>query len=321
LASPRTILLAGPTAGGKSALAMRLAQHFGGVIINADSMQVYRDLCILTARPSPQDAARVPHALYGFVDGAQAYSAGRYAGDAERAIAAAAEQGRVPIVAGGTGLYFKALLEGLAPIPVTPEEIRRHWRAEARRLGAALLYEVLRKRDPDTAARLQPTDPQRIVRALEVLDATGQSLIYWQRLPGRPILACEETLRLVLAPPRAEIRRRCEARVDAMMAAGALDEVRTLAARRLDSGLPIMRALGVRPLCAHLDGRLGREEAVAEAKAETRQYAKRQQTWLQSHMREWQWPKPQHMERILDDVVSFLRQAAGRRQWAAGDGG
>ncbi|MGH6814858.1 MAG: tRNA (adenosine(37)-N6)-dimethylallyltransferase, partial [Hyphomicrobiaceae bacterium] len=222
--------------------------------------------------------------------------------------AAAAKQDRVPIVVGGTGLYFKALIDGLAPIPDTPDDIRRHWRTEVRRLGSAYLHGVLGKRDPQMAARLRPTDPQRIVRALEVLEATGKSLDYWQQLPARPILDADAALRLVLAPPRADLHRRCEARFDAMMAAGALDEVRALAARRLDPSLPILRALGVRPLCAHLDGRLDLAAAVAKAKAETRQYIKRQETWLHNHMRAWERLKPQRTECLLDDILSFLHR-------------
>lgn len=175
----RPILIAGPTAGGKSGLALRLAERYGGTIINADSMQVYRELRVLTARPSAAQVAQAPHALYGFVDASERYSAGRYVSDAVRAIELARNAGRRPIIVGGTGLYFKALLEGLSPIPEVPEEIRRYWRQEAGDVGPEALHDVLTRRDPQMAARLAPSDPQRLVRALEVLDATGVSLAEW----------------------------------------------------------------------------------------------------------------------------------------------
>ncbi len=199
----RAILIAGPTASGKSGLALRLAEELGGVVINADSMQVYRELRILTARPTPEDEARVPHALYGFVSGAEAYSAGRYAVDAARAIEEARCSGRVPIVVGGTGLYFKVLLEGLSPVPAIDPDVRAYWRAQAAARPAPELHAILSARDAAMAARLMPTDPQRIVRALEVLESTGRSLADWQRQPGKPVLAEHETVRLLMVPDRA----------------------------------------------------------------------------------------------------------------------
>ena len=210
-----------------------MAERLGGTVINADSMQVYRELRILTARPGAEDEARAPHALYGFVGGAEAYSAGRYAVDAAAAIAEAQAAGRVPIVVGGTGLYFKALLEGLSPIPPADPQVRGFWRAEAARRPAPELHALLSQRDPEMAARLMPTDPQRIVRALEVLDSTGRSLADWQREPGRPVLAEAETERLLLLPPREGHGARIDARFDAMLAAGALEEVRRLLERGL----------------------------------------------------------------------------------------
>src|SRR5687768_17545846 len=193
-------------------------------------MQVYRELRILTARPTVEDEARVPHALYGFASGAEAYSAGRYAADAARAVAEARAAGRVPIVVGGTGLYFKALLEGLSPIPAADPEVRAFWRAEAARRPVAELHTLLGERDPEMAARLMPTDTQRIVRALEVLESTGRSLADWQREPGRPALHEAETVRLLLLPDREGHGSLTDARFDAMLAAGALDEVRGLLA-------------------------------------------------------------------------------------------
>ena len=295
---PRPILIAGPTASGKSGLALALAERLGGTVINADSMQVYRELRIVTARPGAEDEARAPHALYGFVGGAEAYSAGRYAVDAAAAIAAAQAAGRVPIIVGGTGLYFKALLEGLSPIPPADPQVRSFWRAEAARRPAPELHALLRQRDPEMAARLMPTDPQRIVRALEVLDSTGRSLADWQREPARAVLAEAETERLLLLPPRESHGARIDARFDAMMAAGALEEVRRLRERGFSAELPIMRALGVAPLAAHLAGAVPLDEAVATAKADTRKYAKRQLTWLRRNMIAWKSVNSQYMERI-----------------------
>ena len=221
MARAHTILIAGPTASGKSALAIELALRHGGTVINADSMQVYRDLRVLTARPTPADEARVPHALFGHVDGADAYSTGRWVEDARAAISAAHAAGRTAIVVGGTGLYFKALTEGLAPIPPIPAATRAHWRREVLRLGAGPAHALLARRDPETARRLEPTDSQRIARALEVLDATGRSLAAWQQEPARPVVDAEAAERIVLLPPRAELHRRCDARFVAMVDAGA----------------------------------------------------------------------------------------------------
>jgi tRNA dimethylallyltransferase len=299
MTAPRPILIAGPTASGKSGLALALAERRGGTVINADSMQVYHDLRVLTARPGAEDEARAPHALYGFVGGAEAYSAGRYAIDAAAAIAAARIAGRVPIIVGGTGLYFKALLEGLSPIPAANPQVRAFWRAEAERRPAPELHALLGQRDPEMAARLMPTDPQRIVRALEVFDSTGRSLADWQRQPGRPVLAEAEAERLVLLPPREGHGAEIDARFDAMLAAGALDEVRGLMAQGLSAELPVMRALGVAPLAAHLAGTLALDVAVATAKADTRKYAKRQVTWLRRNMIAWRMIDTQYMERLV----------------------
>lgn len=287
MSAQRPILIAGPTASGKSSLALELAERHGGLIINADSMQVYRELRILTARPTPQDEARAPHALYGHVSAGEAYSVGRWIDDVRIAIKQAAQRRLRPIIVGGTGLYIKALLEGLSAIPPVPPDIRAHWRAQASALGAAGLHAVLSRRDQAMAARLDVGDTQRITRALEVHAATGRSLADWQREPGMPVLQPETTERLLVLPDRDELHVRCNQRFDAMMAAGALIEVEALMALGLDSGLPAMRALGVRPLAACIAGRLSRDEAAERAKAETRQYAKRQITWLKRHMRAW----------------------------------
>ena len=283
----RAILIAGPTASGKSALALRLAQEAGGSIINADSMQVYRELRILTARLSVEDEARVPHLLYGHVPAAEAYSAGRYAREAAAAIAEVRRAGRRPVIVGGTGLYFRALLQGLSPIPEVPADVRAHWRTEAQRLAPEALHASLTARDPEMAARLRPTDPQRVTRALEVLEGTGRSLAYWQDQPGEPVLAERDTIRLVVMPDREELYRRCDTRFGQMMAQGAMDEVGILARLNLEPGLPAMRALGVAPLLQLLAGELTKQAAIETASAETRQYAKRQLTWLKSNMHSW----------------------------------
>jgi len=286
---PRAILIAGPTASGKSQLAMDLARARDGVIINADSMQVYRELRILTARPSAADEAALPHRLYGHVSGMDDYSVGRWLEDVTAILGDAEAAGRLAVIVGGTGLYFKALLEGLSPIPDIPVEIRGHWRGLGDELSANALYELLRERDPVMADRLAPSDRQRLVRALEVMDATGKSLAEWQDEPGAPLLRLEDVEAVVVAPEREVLYDRCNRRFDEMMEAGGLEEVQALAALELAPDRPIMRALGVRQLLALVDGRLTRDAALAQAKTETRRYAKRQLTWLRRNMIAWNW--------------------------------
>jgi tRNA dimethylallyltransferase len=303
-------LIAGPTASGKSALALALAEKVDGTIINADAMQVYRELRVLTARPDKADESRAPHRLYGHVPGAEAYSAARFATEAASAIAEAQAQGRVPIVVGGTGLYFKALTEGLSPIPPVPDDIRARWREAAAEQGAAALHATLELRDPVMATRLNPTDPQRIVRALEVLEATGRSLAEWQQIPGKPVVTVEEGRAIVVAPSRDEMRERIDARFDLMLAQGAVEEVRALLDFELDDDMPVMRALGVRPLRDLMRGRATPEEASNIAKAETRQYAKRQMTWLKRDMISWKWIYTQQMESFKRQICDFINSKA-----------
>ncbi len=303
----RAVLIAGPTASGKSALALAVAERIGrAVIINADSMQVYRDLAVLTARPSAAEVARVPHALFGMVDGGEAYSVARYTEDAGRVLAEAWAGGLVPVVVGGTGLYFKALLEGLSPVPAIDPAIRQRLRDQAAEAGAARMHALLAALDPAMAARLVPTDTQRITRALEVIEATGRSLADWQSQPGIPVLEQAQAPRFVLVPPRATMLRRCDERFDAMIAAGAIEEVRALNKRRLSSELPVMRALGVRPLIAHIEDRLPIDAACQQAKAETRQFAKRQVTWLKRQMITWKVLLTQENERNVEEIVSII---------------
>jgi tRNA dimethylallyltransferase len=300
------ILIAGPTASGKSALALAVAEHVGGVIINADSMQVYRELRILSARPGADEEARVPHALYGFVPAAEAYSTGRFVKDAAAVIAEARNDGRRPVIVGGTGLYFKALLEGLSPIPQIDDAIRNHWRAEAERRGAADLHRELMARDELMAARLAPGDTQRIVRALEVIEQTGKSLADWQRQPGTPIVEEAKTVRLLATLDRAELHTRADARFDRMIAEGALEEARALADLNLDPALPAMRAIGVRPLVSAARGETSLEAAAVAAKMETRQYVKRQETWLRRNMSSWRPVDTKYMESYMREIFSFI---------------
>lgn len=283
----QVLLIAGATASGKSLYALDLARRHNGVIINADSMQVYDGLRILTARPSLQEERLAPHRLYGHVPTAHAYSVGQWVVDAEREIRAAVAAGQKAIVVGGTGLYFKALLEGLSPIPEIPAAIRAHWRAEAGRLQPQVLHDILLTRDPKAADVLRPSDPQRMVRALEVMEATGRSIVDWQREPGVGAITDLSVETVLVHRPRDEIVRRADARLERMMAIGALQEVEAMAAQGLEPGLPAMRALGVRPLMAFLAGEMDRDEAIAATKHETRRYVKRQQTWQRRYMIAW----------------------------------
>ena len=279
---PPTILIAGPTASGKSAIAMMLADELGATIVNADSMQVYRDLAIVTARPSDQDEARLPHRLYGHIDAADAYSVARWLADVE-----AVTQTEAPrIFVGGTGLYFDALTKGIAPVPDIDPVIRAKWRDHAAQPGADL-HAALMERDPQSAARLKPGDIQRLIRALEVIESTGRPLSHWQQNATAPLVDPAQALRVVLTPPRAPLRQAIAARFEAMIAAGALGEIEALLARRLDPSLPAMKALGVQPLAAHVRGQLTRDEAVAQAVLETGRYAKRQDTWFRNRMHDW----------------------------------
>ncbi|MGE3149169.1 MAG: tRNA (adenosine(37)-N6)-dimethylallyltransferase MiaA [Pseudorhodoplanes sp.] len=300
----RTVLIAGPTASGKSALALALAARTPSVLINADSMQVYRDLRVLTARPSPQEEVLVPHALYGHVDAAENYSVGRWSVAAAAAIAQARAQGRLPIVVGGTGLYFKVLTQGLSSIPAIPAEIRALLRSRLESEGAEALHADLMKRDPLSANRLMPRDRSRIVRALEVVEATGRPLSDWHRDGMKPAVAPEEAHMVFLMPERGELVQRIHRRFDAMLDNGALDEVRALDARSLDPLLPAMKAHGVPWLRRHLRGEIALEAAGEGAKMDTRRYAKRQVTWFRNQMPGWVWLKPEEanaaIARLLD---------------------
>jgi tRNA dimethylallyltransferase len=281
------VLIAGPTASGKSALALALAERIGGVVVNTDSMQVYGDLRIITARPSAAEMARVPHLLYGHVDAAENYSVGRFLGDAGATLASARAQGRMPIFTGGSGLYFKALTAGLAAIPSVPPEIRAAVRARLEAWGPAALHAELLRRDPVAAAGLRPADRTRIARALEVVEATGRSITDWRHTGMPPLLDAARVGKIFLAPDRDALYGRIDVRFEAMLSAGALDEVQALAARRLDPLLPAMKAHGVPWLMRHLAGEISLAVAAAEAKKDTRHYAKRQFTWFRHQLADW----------------------------------
>jgi tRNA dimethylallyltransferase len=301
---PAAILIAGPTASGKSALALRLAEKLGGTIVNADSMQVYRDLRIITARPSPAEEARVPHRLYGHVDAGENYSVGRWCRDVAEALAETVAQGRVPILVGGTGLYFKALTRGLAAVPPIPAEIRAQVRGRLQSEGVGPLYGELAKRDPVTAQRLMPNDRSRISRALEVVLATGRSLSDWHR-DGQPaLIGTERAAKVFITTERKQLVTSIETRFAAMLKAGALEEVRALAARDLDPLLPAMKAHGVPWLIRHLNGEISLDGAGAGAVMDTRRYAKRQVTWFRNQMKDWPWAAADEAQKALESQLA-----------------
>jgi tRNA dimethylallyltransferase len=289
----RAVLIAGPTASGKSALAVEIARRFAGTVVNADSMQVYADLRTLTARPTKDEEASVPHRLYGHVDGAINHSAMRYAQDVAKVLAELSQTGSLPVLVGGTGLYFKALTEGFSAIPPVPEAVRSAFRARAEGQETFFLHAELARVDPLMAERLRPADRMRIMRALEVHLATGRSIASFQgeRHPG-PLYGWP-MLKLFIRPEREEVRRRIDLRFEQMIVNGALDEVAALRERRLDPLLPVMRAHGVPGLIAHLDGAIGLDEAIARGQADTRAYAKRQVTWFRHQMAGWRAVAPE----------------------------
>jgi tRNA dimethylallyltransferase len=298
------VLIAGPTASGKSALALEFAEKTRAVIINADSMQVYRDLRIITARPTSAEEVRVAHKLYGHVDAAVNFSAGAWVADAATALAEARAHNQLPIFVGGSGLYFKALTRGLSAVPPIPPEIRESVRARLERDGVEALHAELARHDPQSAERLKPRDRTRIARALEVIEATGRSLSDWHREGLPPLLPPGTFSALFLAPDREQLYARIDARFDTMIRDDAVAEVAALAARRLDPLLPAMKAHGVPPLIWHLRGAITLEEAAIIGRADTRHYAKRQFTWFRHQLPEFEWVSPARARARLTTVLA-----------------
>lgn len=276
------VMLLGPTASGKSALAIDIARKKDGVIINADSMQVYADLNILTARPNAHDLQKAPHLLYGVCDGAIRCSAGRWLALARDEVDAVWKAGKLPILVGGTGLYMQAALRGISPIPDIPEALREDVIAEREALGAEAFHAKLAELDPDIAERLYPTDTQRVLRAMEVVLHTSKPLSYWQNQPRTGKLE-GRAIPISYMPPRQQLYENIENRFDAMVSAGALAEVQKLMERKLDADLPVMKALGVAAFRDHLAGDITLEQAIMLAKRDTRRYAKRQMTWIRNN--------------------------------------
>ncbi len=300
------LVVAGPTASGKSGLALAAAEKYNGVIINCDSMQVYRELRLLTARPSAEDEAKAPHKLYGVIPAEEACSAGIWRELAVAEIENSWKSGKLPIITGGTGLYIKALMEGLTNIPDIPPEIREEVTARRDEIGPEAFHQELAKFDPVSAERLNPTDSQRVIRAYEVYLGTERSLTDWhQDAPTTPPLEANYQS-IIFEPPRDELYAKCEARFDGMIENGALDEVRSLKALNLDPGLPAMKALGVPELIAHLRDEMTMEEAVSAAKQATRRYAKRQMTWFRGQIVQKHRVNAQYSERLLPEIFAKI---------------
>lgn len=293
------MLIAGPTASGKSALALALAEKANGIVINTDSMQVYRDLRIITARPTADEESRVPHRLYGHRDAAINCSVGTWLDDAAAALAEARSEGRLPIFIGGTGLYFKALLRGLSSVPPVPADIREAVRERIEQQGIEAVHAELARRDPVMGERLKPRDRARVARALEVIEATGLSLGHWHTHGLPPLLSPANVTAVFLAPERADLYARIDRRFAAMLTSGALEEVAALARRGLDPILPAMKAHGVQAVIRHLKGEIALKEAAGIGATDTRHYAKRQFTWFRHQLDEFEWVAPDQAARLL----------------------
>ena len=295
-------LIAGPTASGKSALAIALARQAGGTVINADSAQVYAELRVLSARPLVEEEAQAPHRLFGHVAGSEDYSAARWAEEARAEIAAAHDRGSLPLLAGGTGMYIRTLLDGIAPVP----EIAPAIRAEVRALPVAETRRLLEQADPEAAVRLNPSDTTRVARALEVVRSTGRTLAAWQAERVGGIGEAIDLAPLILLPDRAWLAERCDRRLRAMFEDGAIEEVRALLQRSdIPASAPVRRAIGVAEIAAFLEGSLSRDEALERAQAATRQYAKRQYTWLR-HQPPADWPRTDSTD-ISKQLANFAR--------------
>jgi tRNA dimethylallyltransferase len=301
---PRVALIAGPTASGKSALACRLARAADGIVINADASQVYTDLAILSARPSPEEMGDVPHRLFGHIDGAEACTAARWAAEAKAEVDAAHEAGKLPVLVGGTGLYIRTLLDGIAPVPEIDPDVR----AAVRAMAVADAHEALSREDPEAAARLAPADTTRIARALEVVRSTGRPLRQWQRHKAGGIGDRITLSPMILLPPRDWLIERCDRRFVMMMEGGAIEEVAALLARNLHPDLPVMRAIGVPEIAAFLKGDSDLDNLIAKGSLATRQYAKRQYTWF-SNQPPPKWPRERREinDKIIDELAIKLQ--------------
>ena len=294
------VLIAGPTASGKSAAALALAEAIGGTIVNADSMQVYAELSILTARPSPEDERRVPHRLYGHVSVRERYSVGRYQDEAAFALAEARKNGRIPIFVGGTGLYFDVLTKGLSPIPAVPSEVRDATRRRFDAMGREAFFAELQRRDPAGMTKLRVSDTQRLLRAMDVLEATGRPLSAWQEMSGKAVLDGFSVARFVLAPPRETLAERIDHRFRDMVEKGGIEEARALMG--LAEDLPAARALGLPQLWAHLRGEIPLEEAISATQLATKQYVKRQLTWFRNRMADWRWSETGDLSNFISTM-------------------
>jgi tRNA dimethylallyltransferase len=301
------ILIAGPTASGKSALALALAERIGGIVVNADALQVYCGWRALTARPCAAEEARVPHVLYGHIPMADRYSLGHWLREIAPVLSAAARARQRPVIVGGTGLYFSGLTNGLAPIPPIPPDVRDRAESIKATGGIAVMRDDLARRDAETLAAIDAVNPARVQRAWEVLEATGTGLSTWQRNAVAPMLDAARTVRVVLNPPPEALGVRIAARFDAMLAQGALDEARQVVRAGWDPARPSSKALGAAALVAHLEGRMSLSEARETAVVATRQFAKRQRTWFRGRMADWTWiePEPGDTARFADRLAEI----------------
>lgn len=305
------ILIHGPTASGKTALAIEVAAHYQGEVVNADSMQVYSDLHVLTARPSAEELSAVPHHLFGHVDPGSYYSTGHWLEEADKAVRDIRRRGKVPILVGGTGLYLLALTQGLSEIPPVPEDVRADVRLIAQEEGGTGLMERLKEVDPETAGNLKTGDKQRLARAYEVWMATGKPISSFRGQRSRPVLDAGEWLGVALTPPRAKLYARIDRRFGAMMIEGAMDEARGLVARGLDPQLPAMKAHGMPWLAAYLRGEMSAEDAAENAKRDTRRYAKRQFTWIGRQFPFWPRIPSEDLEKRAKVIFALYREVDG----------
>jgi len=300
------IMIAGPTASGKSQLAIDLARRFGGAVINADSMQLYADLTVLTARPQPQEMQDIPHHLFGICDAAHRASVAEWLGLAATAITNVRAAGQLPIIVGGTGMYLQAGLRGIAPVPDVPADLHQHCIDLYRELGGAKFRDALAGYDADIAARLVDGDSQRLVRAMGVAMATDRPLSWWQQQPHKGALL-GSVVTIAMMPPRPTLYDRINQRFDHMLMHGAVDEVARLMARQLDPGLPLMKALGVTPIAAFLQGDITKDDAAFIAKRDSRRYAKRQMTWIRNNFNAQITVEKKYSESLYEKIFSLIR--------------